>query len=169
MQKNTGIFEISHNNDLVTTGRVRMPSNEMSEKVFIKLPTENDPNTMDKMDFYKFALSKSYNYKGLFRSIVRINLEGTNKFFAWKHSHNFIFSIYKFAISHKGTQSRVSWTRNWVTYLDGMLQMTILHDPTDAKHVPVEIEKIVIDVDKHAKIVESNGSGECSTHILSTL
>lgn len=48
---------------------------------------------------------------------------------------------------------------NWVAYLDGMLQMSILHDTRDASYVPVEIEKIVIDIDVHNQIIESSITG----------
>lgn len=50
--------------------------------------------------------------------------------------------------------------QNWIAYLDGVLQVGILHDTRDASYVPVEIEKIIIDADVHNQIIGSSITGE---------
>lgn len=42
---------------------------------------------------------------------------------------------------------------NWITYLDGMLQLNMLNEELVGLTVPVEIEKIVIDVDTHKEFI----------------
>lgn len=58
-----------------------------------------------------------------------------------------------------GTEGRVLWTQNWVTYLDGMLQFNMLGEDEDNLCVPTEIEKIVIDVEEHEKFAKNDCRG----------
>lgn len=53
----------------------------------------------------------------------------------------------------------MKWNQNWVTYLDGLLQLNMLDSSKDCTTVPVEIEKIVIDTEKHNIFVEKNVTG----------
>ena len=59
-----------------------------------------------------------------------------------------------------GTKARVTFNGNWITYLDGILQLNMLDPEKDGLSVPVEIERIVIDVNEYHKFTKNESAGK---------
>ena len=87
-------------------------------------------------DIYKEFRLRGYNYSGLFQGIQKIDNEGK-----W---------------------AELAWTGNWVSFLDTMLQTTILSTTSRNMALPIDFERITIDpfeFKKHLK--ESEPGSEC--------
>jgi len=54
-----------------------------------------------------------------------------------------------------GVQGKLEWNGNWISYIDTMLQFSILGLKTKELYLPTRIQKIIFDPVKHLKIVES--------------
>lgn len=157
VQKGGKNFEILENGQLVASGRIYVPNNARKEMLNIVKPPEGDI-ILDELDFYRYVLIRNYNFKGAFRSIKKINSEGKVKYLSYSYItcnfYNFCENIF-----FVGTRASVAWSRNWVTYLDGILQVNLLAGDVDCLSVPIAIEKIVIDTDKHEQMLRSKPSG----------
>ncbi len=89
---------------------------------------------LDTPDVYKEFLLRGYDYGHSFRGI--------------------------FKASNSGDRGTLHWTGNWVTFLDSLLQMTILVERTDTLRLPTRLRYIRIDPVRHAKsIVEESNCG----------
>lgn len=49
----------------------------------------------------------------------------------------------------------VTWSNNFVAFMDNLLQTLILQEDNRSLYVPTSIEKLVIDPMKHADYIES--------------
>lgn len=54
-----------------------------------------------------------------------------------------------------GVQGKLEWNGNWISYIDTMLQFSILGLKTKELYLPTRIQKIIVDPVKHLKTVES--------------
>lgn len=77
VQKGSGAFEIVESGAPVVTGRLYTPSDVNKEMIDMS-PHADEPNDLDlnSKDIYKELRLRGYNYKGLFRSLSRVNLDG---------------------------------------------------------------------------------------------
>ncbi|XP_044262250.1 fatty acid synthase-like [Tribolium madens] len=123
LQKTSGIFEITENNNLVVTGRVYTPS----EINFINLPElelRNDSkDVLDESDVYKELYLRGYNYTGFFKGIVKCKVDAS--------------------------VGLIRWENNWVSFMDKMLQMKLLELDSRLLFVPIGVDRISIDPIKH--------------------
>ncbi|KOB78858.1 Uncharacterized protein OBRU01_01304 [Operophtera brumata] len=58
-----------------------------------------------------------------------------------------------YAYSNTLTEANILWNDNWVTFIDGMLQLNALRHPHNAVSEPSQIRRMVIDVKKHLKYI----------------
>ncbi|XP_065221123.1 fatty acid synthase-like isoform X2 [Planococcus citri] len=126
-------FEIKCNAIVVVTGQVRMVEN-IREEVFEVEPFKDEISNshilpLSNDDFYKELRLRGFHYKGLFKSVQYANCTGT--------------------------YGEISWSDNFVTYMDGMAQFTLLCMDSRNPMVPTFINKLVIDFKKHYEILES--------------
>ncbi|KAK7792286.1 hypothetical protein R5R35_011033 [Gryllus longicercus] len=77
---------------------------------------------------YKCLRLRGYNYQGLFRSI---------------HS-----------VSSNGERATIRWS-NWISFIDGMLQLRILPKESTQLYVPTSIQKLVVNIRRHFDAVNS--------------
>ena len=84
-------------------------------------------------DIYKELRLRGYNYSGAFKGIQRVGNEGS-----W---------------------AEIVWKGNWITFLDTMLQASILTTATRNLSLPVEIEKITIDPNEFFNQLKEPASG----------
>lgn len=80
VQKGSGTFEVVESGAPVVTGRLYVPSDINKEMVDMP-PQPDEPNDSDlnMKDIYKELRLRGYNYKGLFKSLNRVNLDGELK------------------------------------------------------------------------------------------
>ncbi|XP_067207291.1 fatty acid synthase-like [Linepithema humile] len=126
IQKESGKFEITDGDSVVVTGVVYAVSNVEQEMVLNDLlPMDtNEEEHMTSRDIYKELRLRGYQYSGEFC--------GLN------------------SASVSGSKGHIAWTGNWVTFMDNMLQMSIIGKDTRDLYVPTSIEKLVINPALHA-------------------
>ncbi|KAK5638957.1 hypothetical protein RI129_013252 [Pyrocoelia pectoralis] len=81
----------------------------------------------------------------------------THKFEVIKHVYAFVWYLYLFRGAFRGleqsdlsgTVSKIKWQKNWITFIDGILQTNLLHLDTRKLLVPSVIEQITIDAPRH--------------------
>ncbi|XP_041972481.1 fatty acid synthase-like [Aricia agestis] len=131
IQKGTGRFEVLNENSLMITGTV-IPEIR-SDRLLPNTSTISDTNVCTD-DIYDILYGKEYQYLNDFRSI---------------HSSN-----------ESLTEALLEWKDNWVTFLDGIIQLNVL----SRKHHTVSklnlIRRIVIDVDKQRNSIVGSDDRE---------
>ncbi|XP_059048223.1 fatty acid synthase-like [Achroia grisella] len=133
IQKGSGQFEIVESGTSVVTGLIR--KQEDVEKKYLKLPalietSETDKHIMNTKDFYKEMKLRGYQYRGLFRGVIETNVDKTH--------------------------ARLVWDKNWITYLDSVLQLQLFSQDTRNLYVVKRIEELSIDVQEHYSILSTN-------------
>ncbi|XP_041972222.1 fatty acid synthase-like [Aricia agestis] len=121
IQMGSGRFEVSNEKSLLVTGII-IPEIRSDREV------HNPPDIIEANvsgdDIYELLCGKEYNYLEDFRSI---------------HSTN-----------ESMTEAQIEWKGNWVTFLDGIIQLNVLK----RRHSTISklnlIRKIVIDVEKQS-------------------
>jgi len=54
-----------------------------------------------------------------------------------------------------GLKGKIRWSKNWVTFMDNMLQAWLFVDDTRSLFVPTEIQKLSIDIRQHIIYLQS--------------
>ncbi|XP_041972480.1 fatty acid synthase-like isoform X2 [Aricia agestis] len=120
IQKGNGRFEVINEKSVIMTGNI-IPE-ITNERNIENIPTSTDETNISTNDIYQLLSAREYQYLNDFRSI---------------HSTNESLS-----------EAQIRWKNNWVTFLDGIIQLNILK----RKHISVSklnlIKKITIDVNK---------------------
>lgn len=62
-----------------------------------------------------------------------------------------------------GVSGKLQWQSNWISFMDTMLQFSILGQSTRELYLPTRLQRVIIDTKKHKQIVEalSEGEGKC--------
>ncbi|RLU24885.1 hypothetical protein DMN91_002976 [Ooceraea biroi] len=130
VQKGTGKFEVSEDDIAIVSGLIRVTPNPPSEKVSpALLPEDTDEEeVMNTEDIYKEFRLRGYQYAGPFCSLKSTSISMT--------------------------KGHLAWTGNWVTFIDGMLQLMLLGMDTRDLYLVTRIQKIVIDTKLHQQEVQ---------------
>ncbi|XP_075558241.1 fatty acid synthase 1 [Dermacentor variabilis] len=129
----SGEFEVCEAGMVAASGHIRMA--EEGEKLLEKeppgTPTETVAYELETEDIYKELRLRGYEYYGGFQGIIKADL---NK-----------------------PYGKLKWEDNWVTFIDTMLQFSILGNPQRTFNLPVRIQSCRVDPAVHAKVVEKVG------------
>ncbi|KAH7948759.1 hypothetical protein HPB49_002004 [Dermacentor silvarum] len=129
----SGEFEVCEAGMVAASGHIRMA--EEGEKLLDKeppgTPTETVTYELETEDIYKELRLRGYEYYGGFQGIIKADL---NK-----------------------PYGKLKWEDNWVTFIDTMLQFSILGNPQRTFNLPVRIQSCRVDPAVHAKVVEKAG------------
>ncbi|XP_021358822.1 fatty acid synthase-like [Mizuhopecten yessoensis] len=140
IMETTGEFEISENGTLTVSGRVTTPeeTNEMTESA----PCDHQITgpVLTSSDIYKELRLRGYDYGPDFRGILQADLNGT--------------------------EGQLLWTGSWVSYLDTMLQMSVLHMSGGALRLPTRIRSLAIDPMMHNRAVYQTHDSHQVTRVL---
>lgn len=117
----TGSFVVEANNTLCTTGNIVPLKNYQ----FIE-PTKDNIKTkdvlmLDNETFYRELHVRGYHFGKTFQNVVKVNDEST--------------------------YSMVKWTDNMITYLDGILQSSVMAQELRLLYVPTLIESLKVDTE----------------------
>ncbi|XP_030383066.1 fatty acid synthase [Scaptodrosophila lebanonensis] len=126
----TGNFEICESGSLAVSGKISLPESIENEE----LPLEpQQPNTTAKQlvtnDVYKELRLRGYDYSGIFRGIV---------------TSDTVASV-----------GQLQWVDNWISFMDTMLQFSILSKDLRELYLPTRIEKAVINPAKQLELVNN--------------
>ncbi|CAH0625662.1 unnamed protein product [Chrysodeixis includens] len=125
-------FEISQNDKPIVAGEVNLVKvlHYIREK---ESPKDTEKIVLTKDDIYKILKSKGYSYKDKFQSIQSSNIDRTD--------------------------ALVQWDKNWITFLDSLIQLKVLARKHDGISTPKFIRQLRISMGEHevATIEELNG------------
>ncbi|CAH1394198.1 unnamed protein product, partial [Nezara viridula] len=126
IQRSSGNFEIWEGGAAIVSGRVYVCEDINNYMVPLDAPITTDKEMQfSTKDIYKELRLRGYNYNGLFRSITGLNI--TDKI------------------------AKVRWHKNWVAFMDNMLQIQMMFNDTRGLFVPTSIERVVLDGKKHVQ------------------
>lgn len=133
----SGDFEICEGGSVAVSGKISCP--EDINKEFLELPKpfvkpEKDVLDLDKSDIYKELRLRGYDYDGIFRGISK--------------SDNFGFA------------GKLKWDSNWISFIDTMLQFSILGQTVRELYLPTRLNKIVINPKAHLQAIQTLSEGE---------
>jgi len=60
-----------------------------------------------------------------------------------------------FIILNVGISGKLDWIGNWITYIDTMLQFSILGLKTKELYLPTRMQRVIIDPAKHLEYIET--------------
>ncbi|CAG7823270.1 unnamed protein product [Allacma fusca] len=132
----TGEFEILESNSVAVAGIIRQPTEDSdSEMLRVKpreIPQTHMYNPLNKRDTYKELRLRGYDYQGIFQGIASIDNEGK-----W---------------------ARLDWVNNWVSFLDTMLQFSILSN-NRGLYLPTRMQKVTLNPKQFLESVTEAGEG----------
>lgn len=129
----TGLFEICESGQLTVSGKISTSDNiEKLELSFCPLVTDKSAILLNSADVYNELRTRGYEHSGKFSGII--------------------------SSDSKATSGRLQWHDNWVTYIDTMLQFSILGQEQRALYVPRCIDRLIINPMTHYKCIEQSGS-----------
>ncbi|KAG5667645.1 hypothetical protein PVAND_015619 [Polypedilum vanderplanki] len=131
VQRGSGKFEIINGKSTVCTGIVRIASESKMRQFYHE---DSKKIELKAKDFYKELRLRGYNYKGLFKSVISSQSDGSS--------------------------GNIKWQSNWIVFLDCLLQLQILSRDTRSLVLPVGIKKLTIKTRDHlalASKLDKNG------------
>ncbi|XP_047360366.1 fatty acid synthase-like [Vespa velutina] len=126
----SGEFEICEGESVVVTGKIRLPDDIKKEQLNLPIPdTQDKPAFMElnTKDVYKDLRLRGYDYSGIFQGI--------------KLSDN------------RGIKGELSWNNDWISFMDTMLQFSIIGKDVKDLYIPTRIQYVSIDPTVQLKLV----------------
>ncbi|KAL7049985.1 hypothetical protein ACKWTF_003930 [Chironomus riparius] len=128
VHRGTGHFEVSEGNSTLVTGIVRLCDNSKLTDIEDK---DDDNLELEATDFYKELRLRGYHYKNLFKSVVSAKMDSS--------------------------RGKLKWEKNWVAFLDCLLQIQIISKDTRSLALPTGIKKMIIKRNEHEKLMSELG------------
>ncbi|XP_052131364.1 fatty acid synthase-like [Frankliniella occidentalis] len=129
----SGSFEICESGSVAVTGRIYVPEDGVDGMFAnlgpIKKTPENGVLRLITPDIYKDLRLRGYDYMGIFQGI--------------KESDNY------------GHEGKLRWVDNWVSFMDTMLQFSILGKPGRELYLPTRVQRVVVDPKRHKAAVDA--------------
>ncbi|XP_049273436.1 fatty acid synthase-like [Rhipicephalus sanguineus] len=128
----SGEFEVCEGGVLVASGRIRVAEegDNFSDPEPPLCPSVKSLAIcqLNSEDIYKEFRLRGFQYSGRFQGIVEADLDNN--------------------------RGKLKWEDNWVTFIDNMLQFSILNDTQRTFKMPVQIRSCLVDPAVHAKCVD---------------
>lgn len=126
----TGRFEICEGGSLAVSGKIYVPENIELEQLPLDPPEQDKSGLLLKTnDIYKELRLRGYDYGGKFRGVSESD--------------------------SKAVTGKLQWEDNWVSFIDTMLQFSILGKDLRELYLPTRIERAVFNPLKHLELTES--------------
>lgn len=138
----TGRFEIGEGGSLAVSGKITIPEDVDMEELDLDpiKPNKKDGIQMDPNDVYKELRLRGYDYNGAFRGIIQTDSRADSGELEWSND------------------------QNWVSFMDTMLQFSIMgKEGLRELYLPTRIEKVIINPEKHFEMADDcQKMEECS-------
>ncbi|CAG9771106.1 unnamed protein product [Ceutorhynchus assimilis] len=133
----TGEFELCEGGSVAVTGKISVP--EDASKETLTLPkhspkSEQDVLSLTLPDIYKELRLRGYDYEGIFRGITESDNRGVN--------------------------GKLKWENNWISFIDTMLQFSILGQTTRELYLPTRLQRAFINPKEHLSAVNQLAEGQ---------
>lgn len=128
----TGDFELCEGGSVAVTGRISVPEDVSKETLNLEKPTlsqSQDLLPLTLPDIYKELRLRGYDYEGVFRGIAESDNRGLN--------------------------GKLKWENNWISFIDTMLQFSILGQTTRELYLPTRLQRAFINPKEHLALVGS--------------
>uniref|UniRef100_A0A6B2E4Y7 Fatty acid synthase n=1 Tax=Phlebotomus kandelakii TaxID=1109342 RepID=A0A6B2E4Y7_9DIPT len=126
----SGKFEICEGGSLAVSGTIRVTENvELEELPLDPVPASKNGLMLDTNDVYKELRLRGYDYNGPFRGVVQSDANADTGKLEWAE-------------------------KNWVSFMDTMLQFSIMGKDLRELYLPTRIEKVVINPEKHLELAD---------------
>ncbi|CAG9862121.1 unnamed protein product [Phyllotreta striolata] len=135
--ESSGEFELCEGGSVAVSGKIRVPEDASKESLALPKPapkTEQDVLPLDTADIYKELRLRGYDYEGIFRGISESD--------------------------NRGSAGKLRWDNNWISYIDTMLQFSILGQNTRELYLPTRLQRAFINPKEHLQTIESLPEGE---------
>nr|ARI45075.1 fatty acid synthase [Leptinotarsa decemlineata] len=133
----TGEFELCEGGSVAVTGKIRVPEDVTKEALNLPQPvirTEKDVLPLNNADIYKELRLRGYDYTGIFRGITESD--------------------------NRGTSGKLKWENNWISFIDTMLQFSILGQNTKELYLPTRLQRAFINPKEHLSFADGLPEGE---------
>lgn len=132
----SGEFELCEGGSVAVSGRISVPE-DVSKEVLIlptpQVPSEKDVLLLNAPDIYKELRLRGYDYEGIFRGIAESD--------------------------NRGISGQLKWENNWISFIDTMLQFSILGQSTRELYLPTRLQRAVINPKEHLSYIQSLNEG----------
>lgn len=132
----SGEFELCEGGSVAVSGRISIPEDVSKEVLNLpirQVPSEKDVLSLNVADIYKELRLRGYDYEGIFRGITESDNRGIN--------------------------GQLKWENNWISFIDTMLQFSILGQNTRELYLPTRLQRAVINPKEHLQYIQSLGEG----------
>lgn len=135
----SGEFELCEGGSVAVSGKISVPENVAKESLTLPKPivkTETDVLSLTSADIYKELRLRGYDYEGIFRGIYESD--------------------------NRGLCGKLKWESNWISFIDTMLQFSILGQNTRELYLPTRLQRAFINPKEHLESIKhlSEGEGE---------
>lgn len=133
----TGEFELCEGGSVAVTGKISVPDDVNKEVLNLPKPVpkkENDILPLTSADVYKELRLRGYDYEGIFKGITESD--------------------------NRGLAGKLKWDNNWISFIDTMLQFSILGQNTKELYLPTRLQRAVINPKEHLETVNSLPNAE---------
>ncbi|CAG9818816.1 unnamed protein product [Phaedon cochleariae] len=133
----TGAFELCEGGSVAVSGFISVPEDVTKET--LNLPKLNSKSEKDVLnlttaDVYKELRLRGYDYEGIFRGISESDNHGIN--------------------------GKLKWENNWISFIDTMLQFSILGQNTRELYLPTRLQRAFINPKEHLHAIQQLTEGE---------
>lgn len=128
----TGKFEICEGGSLTVSGVIKIPENVEYEELHLDATTFDTTSglLLERGDVYKELRLRGYDYTGIFRGINKIDSNANAGELEWVNN-------------------------NWVSFMDTMLQFSILGKDLRELFLPTRMEKVILNPLKHLTLLKN--------------
>ncbi|XP_033218585.1 fatty acid synthase-like [Belonocnema kinseyi] len=130
VQKGTGTFEITNTESLLCSGSLRETDAPEQERIQVPKKAVKAHEGLSESDVYTELQMRGLQCSGDFRSIRKSSANGSNGILVWKNQ--------------------------WITFLEGMIQIRVLGNDVRGTQVPIKIRKIIIDLKQHKEATKNS-------------
>lgn len=133
----TGEFELCEGGSVAVSGKISVPEDASKEVLDLPKPEvkpEKDVLPLNGADIYKELRLRGYDYEGIFRGISESDNRGIN--------------------------GKLKWENNWISFIDTMLQFSILGQNTRELYLPTRLQRAVINPKEHLQFIKGLPEGE---------
>lgn len=130
----SGEFELCEGGSVAVSGKISVPEDVSREVLNLstpQVPSEKDILSLNAADIYKELRLRGYDYEGIFRGITESDNRGIN--------------------------GQLKWENNWISFIDTMLQFSILGQDTRELYLPTRLQRAVINPKEHLQYIQSLG------------
>ncbi|CAH1132765.1 unnamed protein product [Ceutorhynchus assimilis] len=136
IMKQSGYFEIFEGGSVCCSGTIKSTKVISDEFINPDKPKidVNGYNPLRKQDVYKWFNLKRYKYSGIFQGIESVDVGGT--------------------------VGKIKWHNSFTSFLDTMIQISLVTEYSYDLYLPTRLQKLVIDPVRHFKEITSNNDLE---------